>query len=110
MVNRDPSDGVGRRARRLRGRTADRAPARLSEALVEETPENYPAFLADLKQVIRSARLQASISVNRELLLLYWHIGYEILTRQSREGWGTKVIDRLATDLRRAFPEMRGIS
>jgi hypothetical protein len=41
---------------------------------------------------------------------LYWQIGRDILTRQEHEGWGTKVIDRLATDLRRAYPEMTGLS
>jgi predicted nuclease of restriction endonuclease-like (RecB) superfamily len=76
----------------------------------DETPETYPAFLADLKQRIRTARLQASLAINKELLLLYWNIGREILTRQNNEGWGAKVIDRLGADLRRAFPGMKGIS
>lgn len=77
---------------------------------VPEPPENYAALLAELQQRIRSARLHAALSVNRELILLYWTIGRDILARQRVEGWGTKVIDRLATDLRRAFPEMTGIS
>lgn len=75
-----------------------------------EAPDSYPAFLAELKQRIRSARLQAALSLNRELVLLYWSIGRDILARQRAEGWGAKVIDRLAADLRRAFPEMTGIS
>lgn len=75
-----------------------------------KAPDNYSAFLADVKQRIHSARLKAALSVNRELVLLYWSIGRDILARQRAEGWGTKVIDRLATDLRRAFPEMTGIS
>lgn len=41
---------------------------------------------------------------------LYHHIGTEILERQTRQGWGAKVIDRLAADLRAAFPEMKGFS
>jgi predicted nuclease of restriction endonuclease-like (RecB) superfamily len=45
-----------------------------------------------------------------ELILLYWHIGREILRRQREEGWGGKVIDRLAADLRRSFPEVTGFS
>jgi predicted nuclease of restriction endonuclease-like (RecB) superfamily len=77
---------------------------------VSEPPDSYPALLAELKQRIRSARLTAALSVNRELILLYWSIGRDILARQRAEGWGTKVIDRLAADLRRAFPEMTGIS
>jgi hypothetical protein len=48
--------------------------------------------------------------VNRELVLLYWHVGRDILQRQSRDGWGAKVIDRLSQDLRRAFPDMKGFS
>jgi predicted nuclease of restriction endonuclease-like (RecB) superfamily len=44
------------------------------------------------------------------MVLLYWHIGREILERQATEHWGTKVIDRLAVDLRREFPEMQGVS
>jgi predicted nuclease of restriction endonuclease-like (RecB) superfamily len=74
------------------------------------TPSNYPAFLAELKQRIGGARLRAALAVNRELVLLYWGIGQDILTRQNSEGWGTKVIDRLAADLRQAFPEMTGLS
>jgi hypothetical protein len=50
------------------------------------------------------------LAVNREMVILYWQIGREILTRQEHEGWGTKVIDRLAIDLRRSFPDMTGLS
>jgi predicted nuclease of restriction endonuclease-like (RecB) superfamily len=73
-------------------------------------PDGYPAFLTDLKRRIRESQLRASLSVNRELVLLYWQIGREILARQTRERWGAKVIDRLATDLKQAFPEMKGFS
>ncbi len=63
-----------------------------------------------MKQRIRAAQLRASVSVNRELVLLYWSIGQEILIRQAKENWGSKVMDRLAADLKRAFPEMKGFS
>jgi predicted nuclease of restriction endonuclease-like (RecB) superfamily len=71
---------------------------------------NYEGFLKDLKERIRSAQLRAALAVNRELVLLYWSIGRDIVERQKREGWGTKVIDRLAEDLSRAFPEIKGFS
>ena len=74
------------------------------------TPEGYKAFLRDLKGRIRKAQLRASLSVNRELVLLYWNIGKDILERQRALGWGAKVIERLASDLRTAFPEMKGFS
>jgi predicted nuclease of restriction endonuclease-like (RecB) superfamily len=76
------------------------------------TPTNtgYDTFLHDLKTGIRTARTRAALAVNRELVLLYWQIGRDILERQSREGWGAKVIDRLARDLRNEFPHMKGFS
>lgn len=73
-------------------------------------PQSYATFVSDLKRKITEARHRASLSVNRELILLYWTIGRDILARQEREGWGAKVIDRLADDLRHAFPEMTGLS
>jgi len=73
-------------------------------------PAGYADWLADLKTRIHSAQQQAALAVNRELVLLYWQIGRDILERQAREGWGAKVIDRLAHDLRTAFPDMKGFS
>ena len=73
-------------------------------------PEGYAAWLADLKTLIHTKQQRAALAVNRELVELYWHIGRDILARQAREGWGAKVIERLAHDLRTAFPEMKGFS
>ena len=65
-------------------------------------PAGYADWLAELKIRIHSAQQRAALAVNRELVLLYWQIGRDILQRQSREGWGAKVIERLAHDLRTA--------
>ena len=73
-------------------------------------PEGYAPWLADLKSRITNARQRAALSVNQEQIRLYWQIGREILERQQTQGWGAKVIDRLAQDLRRAFPDMKGFS
>jgi predicted nuclease of restriction endonuclease-like (RecB) superfamily len=75
-----------------------------------EIPANYAALLASLQERIRGAQVRAALSVNRELVLLYWQIGREILIQQGAQGWGARVIDRLAHDLRQAFPEMKGFS
>jgi predicted nuclease of restriction endonuclease-like (RecB) superfamily len=82
------------------------APARRAE----ELPAGYPALLAEVKARVLAARTQAMLAANRALIELYWEIGTEILLRERREGWGSRVIDRLALDLRREFPEMRGFS
>jgi hypothetical protein len=89
------------------GKTTKGTIAATSESVV---PADYAACLAGLKDRISSARQRATLSVNQELVRLYHHIGAEILERQTRQGWGAKVIDRLATDLREAFPEMKGFS
>lgn len=73
-------------------------------------PSDYQEFLANLKARIRSTQIQAAVSVNQYLILLYWQIGQDILNRQKEQGWGAKVIDRLAKDLRAEFPEMKGFS
>lgn len=72
--------------------------------------DDYASLLAELKERIRTARLKAAVAVNQELILLYWSIGRDILDRQIAAGWGARVIDRLAADLRRDFPEMTGLS
>ena len=73
-------------------------------------PEGYADWLTELKTRIHSAQQRATLAVNRELVLLYWQIGQDILARQSAQGWGAKVIERLALDLRAAFPDMKGFS
>jgi predicted nuclease of restriction endonuclease-like (RecB) superfamily len=73
-------------------------------------PEGYDEFLLKLKERIRTAQVKAVFAVNRELILLYWQIGREILERQHRAKWGAKVIERLAADLHREFPGMTGLS
>jgi predicted nuclease of restriction endonuclease-like (RecB) superfamily len=73
-------------------------------------PDNYEVVLASLKQRIRQAQIRASLAVNQELTLLYWHIGREILERQRSEGWGTKVVERLAKDLKAEFADVTGFS
>ena len=71
---------------------------------------HYAGFLESLKERVAAARYQAARSVNRELIVLYHHIGSEILKNQAIQGWGSKVIDRLSRDLTCAFPEMKGFS
>lgn len=86
---------------------------RTSSALLtkhQRIPADYPAMLANIKARIRTAQVKAALSVNRELIQLYWDIGRQIALKQESEGWGAKVIDRLAADLQREFPGIAGFS
>jgi predicted nuclease of restriction endonuclease-like (RecB) superfamily len=73
-------------------------------------PADYAEWLADLKRRIHGARQRALLSVNAEQIRLYHSIGRDILERQQQQGWGAKVINRLSSDLRATFPEMKGLS
>jgi predicted nuclease of restriction endonuclease-like (RecB) superfamily len=73
-------------------------------------PADYPALLADIKQRVRHAQTRAMLSVNAELIRLYWDIGTIIHARQQQQGWGAAVIPRLAQDLRNELPEEKGFS
>lgn len=75
-----------------------------------KAPAGYAELLEDLKTRIRTAQIRAGLAANRELVLLYWEVGHSILDQQKTHGWGAKVVERLARDLRRAFPDMKGFS
>nr|WP_199295704.1 PDDEXK nuclease domain-containing protein [Trichocoleus sp. FACHB-591] len=71
---------------------------------------DYEKFLRDLKERIRSAQIRAALAVNKELVLLYWQVGKDILSRQQQAGWGAKIITQLAADLKRELPDIKGFS
>lgn len=95
--------------RQVRGRSRAGAsfPAAASSI---EMPENYSETLLEIKQHVQGGRLRAVLAANASMVCLYWKIGRTILDRQAKEGWGTKVIDRLSVDLFEAFPDMKGFS
>ena len=71
---------------------------------------NYQHLLSKLKEKIQLARTKAILTVNAQLLAVYWEIGMIILEQQQSEGWGAKIIDRLAADLKIEFPDETGFS
>jgi predicted nuclease of restriction endonuclease-like (RecB) superfamily len=71
---------------------------------------SYARFITTLKEKVRSAQLKAVLSVNRELIQLYWEIGQEIAEKQEKEDWGSKVIERVAIDLQSEFRGTEGFS
>jgi predicted nuclease of restriction endonuclease-like (RecB) superfamily len=85
--------------------------ARKTAAIVHQpAAQLYARFIAGIKERIRTAQVKAALAANAELVLHYWEIGSDILASQKHEGWGAKVIDRLAADLQREFPKLAGYS
>lgn len=71
---------------------------------------SYNDILENLKNTIRQSRYKAMVAVNSEMILLYWKIGNTILSQQNEQGWGSKIIENLSSDLSSEFPEMKGFS
>ncbi|WP_217518767.1 PDDEXK nuclease domain-containing protein [Vibrio metschnikovii] len=71
---------------------------------------DYQNWLLTLKQQVQQSQQKASLAVNAELVALYWSIGHQIAFKQQDQGWGTKVVEQLAQDLKQAFPAMKGFS
>ena len=77
------------------------------EPLAGEVFVGYDAFLSDIKGRVQAARTRAAFAVNAELVWLYWTVGRENSQRMQEHGWGSKVVGRLAGDLRREFPDTK---
>ena len=82
----------------------------MSPSRTPALPEGYADWLTKLKGDIVQARQRAALAVNAELVQLYHRLGSEIQQRQEAHGWGAKVVERLARDLKDAFPDMKGWS
>ena len=72
--------------------------------------DDYKLFFAEIKQQIQQAQLRAMVTVNQQLLQLYWRMGNMIIERQKKANWGDKVLEQLSKDLKQDFPTMQGFS
>ena len=90
-------------------RKKELTPSSESQA-VTKLPVGYEKLLKDIKARVQTARVRAALAVNSELVLLYYGIGRDISQRMQQDGWGAKVVDQLAVDLRRDLPDMTGLS
>jgi hypothetical protein len=81
------------------------APARLPAL-----PPDYAQLVERIKTRILTAQSRAAMAANRELLGLYWSIGWDLVGEQSRREYGTGVVERLARDLATMFPGVQGLS
>ena len=77
---------------------------------LSEMSDTYLNFIEEIKAEIQKQRISVVLNANSSMICLYWNIGKAIIKKQEKEGWGTKVIDRMAKDLKDAFPDMSGFS
>jgi predicted nuclease of restriction endonuclease-like (RecB) superfamily len=70
----------------------------------------YRDWLRDLKRRIKTGQIKAAISVNSQMIALYWDLGRQIAEKQEKAKWGSGFIEQLSRDLREEFPDMTGFS
>ena len=73
-------------------------------------PEGYVDWRKEIISLIEHSKFHAALSVNAEMLALYWKIGSDIIKKQEEQGWGTQVVEQLSKDLTIRFPDDRGYS
>jgi predicted nuclease of restriction endonuclease-like (RecB) superfamily len=71
---------------------------------------DYRNWLIELKSTIKQSQIKAALSVNSELIQLYWNLGRQLVEKQENTYWGSGFIDQLSKDLKEEFPEMKGFS
>jgi len=72
--------------------------------------EAYRSFVDHIKEKVYRAQYRALKSVNRGLIGLYWEIGQSIVEKQGQHGWGKSVVENLAIELQKEFPDVKGFS
>ncbi|GAB6888700.1 hypothetical protein JCM13304A_21990 [Desulfothermus okinawensis JCM 13304] len=80
----------------------------MSENIINS--EDYKNFITQIKNKIHSAQIKAAISVNKQMLKLYWFLGSEIVKKQKIANWGDGLLKQISADLKREFPEIKGFS
>ncbi len=77
---------------------------------MEKGIETYGKLLNEIKVRVRSAQIKAALSVNAEMIQMYFDIGEMVYQRQQQHEWGAKIIKKLAIDIKNELPEEKGFS
>ena len=75
-----------------------------------QLPPDYTETVELISARVSNTRVRVQLAANAHLIHLYWAIGSVLLERSKQSGWGSRVLPRLAEDLRRRFPTMKGFS
>jgi predicted nuclease of restriction endonuclease-like (RecB) superfamily len=72
--------------------------------------QQYIKWLTGIKRQIKDAQLKVAVSVNTQLMQLYWTLAKEIVHKQQEAKWGDAILEQLAIDLKLGFPDINGFS
>ncbi len=72
--------------------------------------DDYRHWIVSIKSRVQASQIKAAVSVNRELMELYWFLGEQIIEKQVAAQWGDGFLKQMGKDLQAEFPEIRGFS
>lgn len=72
--------------------------------------KSFEAFVNAIGSEIEQAQVRLISAANAQMLFHYWKMGNYILYHQNLQGWGGKVIKKLALAIRFNYPEKKGYS
>jgi len=70
----------------------------------------YKKWLENIKQKIKTAQFKTALSVNAQLMELYWILAKDIVIKQQEANWGDSILEQLSIDLKIGFPSVGGFS
>ena len=70
----------------------------------------YQTFFENVLNCIQDSQYEALLAANQKLISLYWDIGEKIVEAQAARNWGTEVVSKLAEDIQKVLPGIRGFS
>ena len=71
---------------------------------------SFEAFVNAIGSEIEQAQVRLISAANAQMLFHYWKMGNYILYHQNLQGWGGKVIKKLAQAIRFNYPDKKGYS
>lgn len=74
-------------------------------------PQNeYKGFLNEIISEVKKSQYKAYQATNRNLVELYWSIGQRLHGKVEVSQWGESIVEKLAIDLRKEFPDVNGFN
>jgi len=78
--------------------------------ILEKHNDLFDAWMRSIKERIQQIQIKAALSVNKELIALYWDLGKQIAQKQEESEWGSGFFNRISRELKLEFPDLKGFS
>ena len=74
------------------------------------TNNNKQKQFHEIVHLIKSVQSNIFMSINVEMINLYWNVGQYITMQLSNAAWGDKTVDELADFIQQKYPEIKGFN